>query len=203
MNARITTAGQAIPGRLFRIMESHGMTLFIAVACVFFSLSGTISDWATWYRVHPLGIELWSSHFVHWSGGHLFWDLLMFTTMAACIEAVDRRLLTRILVVSPPLIIASTWIMENHAVYRGLSGLDCSLYAALVVVALKKSWVSRFMAILLLCLFVGKSIYEICTGGTIFVSDLPSGITGVPWAHLSGAVSGMVIALMKRIEPAN
>lgn len=195
MNAHVTTAGQVIPGRLFKVGERYIVTLLIAVSCIILYLNQSLSNWAVWQRADPFGFQVWISHFSHWSGGHLFWDLLMFTCIGAIIEAVDRRLLIRILLISPVLIIGSTWLMENHLNYRGLSGLDCALYAALIVIAIQRTWISYPSGYLLIGLLLGKCAYEIFTGNTLFVSDLPGNVTAVPWAHLSGAVAGVLIAI--------
>ncbi len=194
MNARITTAGQVNPDRLFAFVERIWLTLVIVVSCFFLLGSESLSSLAAWQRISPIGIQVWSAHFSHWSGGHLFWDLLMFGALAFALEATCRQLLVRLLLIAPPLITIAVFLLENHAIYRGLSGLDCSLYAALIVVAVQKKWIDPFTAILALGLFVGKSVFEILSGQTLFVSDLPQGITGVPWAHLSGAAVGVILA---------
>jgi hypothetical protein len=194
MNARITTAGRVNPGRLFAFIEKGWLTLVIVVSCFFLLGSESLSGLAAWQRTSPIGIQAWSAHFSHWSGGHLFWDLLMFGALALTLEATSRRLLVRLLLIAPPLITATVFLMENHAFYRGLSGLDCTLYAALAVVAVKNKWIGPATAILASGLFAGKCVFEIMSGQTLFVSDLPQGITGVPWAHLSGAAVGAIIA---------
>jgi membrane associated rhomboid family serine protease len=193
MSVRMTTAGQAIPGRLFPDLRPHWLTLLVAgIAAVLFLLE-PLSQWATWQRGMPLGLQLWTAHFVHWSGGHFFWDVVTFGVLASLIESADRRLLVRLLIITPPVILASVWLMENHVVYRGLSGLDCALYTALVVMAFRRNVIGPGMTVLGLGLFIGKIAFEILTGNTLFVADLPAGITAVPWAHLSGAITGLLL----------
>jgi len=194
MNARITTAGQVNPDRLFAFIKKSWLTLVLVVICLGLLGSDSLSSLVAWQRASPVGIQAWSAHFSHWSGGHLFWDLLMFGALAMALEATCRRLLVRLLLIAPPLITATVFLMENHAIYRGLSGLDCALYAALAVVAVQKKWLSPALAILAMGLFVGKCVFEILSGHPLFVSDLPQGITSVPWAHLSGAAVGGIIA---------
>ena len=194
MNARITTAGQVNPGRLFAFIEKSWLTLVLIVVCLGLLGSDSLSSLVAWQRTSPVGIQAWSAHFSHWSGGHLFWDLLMFGALAMALEAICRRLLVRLLLIAPPFITATVFLMENHAIYRGLSGLDCALYAALVVIAVRSKWIGSGPAILALGLFAGKCVFEILNGHPLFVSDLPQGITSVPWAHLSGAAVGGIIA---------
>ena len=196
MNGRITTAGRVLPGRLYLDIKKYRLTLLaVAISLILFWLNA-ISGWAAWERSSPIGLQLWAAHFSHWSGGHLFWDLLTFTALAVMIEATDRRLLGKLLLIVPPAIIAAVWIMEDHDIYRGLSGMDCALYTALVVMAFRKRWIGQIFMTIALGLFVGKISFEIWTGQTLFVSDLPAGVTGVPWAHLSGALAGASVALL-------
>jgi hypothetical protein len=195
----MTTAGQAIPGRLFPDLGPYRLTLLFAGVAAGLFFMEALSHMATWQRADPIGLQLWTGHLVHWSGGHLFWDLLTFTLLACFIEVTDRRLLIRTLLIAPPVILATVWLMEDHVVYRGLSGLDCALYTALVVLARKRQWIGPVATILAVGLFIGKIAYEVVTGTTLFVADLPNGISPVPWAHLSGAIIGLFLSAFTKL----
>jgi hypothetical protein len=94
------------------------------------------------------------------------------------------------------------WGMPDLVVYGGLSGLDCALYALLMVLLIKREirsrsriWVALFS--LLLVGLIAKITYETVTGLTIFVSNTHSGMVPVPLAHLVGGVVGTGIGLMR------
>ncbi len=196
MNAFITDAGQEIPGRLFRFLGKTSITLTLAVASTVLLVMPALAAHITWERSDPIGFEVWFSHFAHWSSNHLFWDLLVFVVLGMLVERVNRWLLPAVILLAGPAIIACTWVFEYHQEYRGLSGLDCALYAAALVIALKKQWLPKAGFFFLISLLLGKSLYEITTNQALFVSDLPEGISTVPWAHISGAIVGLIVTWM-------
>ena len=196
MSVRMTTAGQAIPGRLPPLLSSFWLTGLMVIVAMALFLVEPLAQWAAWHRSLPLGPQLWTSHLAHWSFQHLFWDLLTFAILAGVLEVAGRGLLIRVLLVAPPVILLCVWVFEDHLVYRGLSGIDCALYTALMIAALRKGWIGPWLAVIAIILFVGKIAFEIITGATVFVSDLPQGISGVPWAHLAGAATGLTLGIL-------
>ena len=92
--------------------------------------------------------------------------------------------------------------MPDLKVYGGLSGLDCALYALLMVLLIKREIKSRsylwvFSFSLLLMGLIAKITYETVTGLTIFVSNNHSGMVPVPLAHLVGGVVGAAVGLLR------
>lgn len=189
-------AGQVNPGRLFRFMKDIFITASVAFVCYLILMTPQLNELFTWHRSDPVGIEIWMSHLTHWSAGHYFWDALMFLGLGVFIERHNRRLLIVLMATCPFAITMTTWLLEDHITYRGLSGFDCSLYAAALIIAYRKSWISRGATAALIILVAGKSLIEIATGSTLFVNDLPAGVTPVPWAHISGTLAGLIISLI-------
>ncbi len=94
------------------------------------------------------------------------------------------------------------WGKPDLMIYGGLSGLDCALYALLMVLLIKREirsgsrvWVAFFS--LLYAGLIAKIAYETVTGLTLFVSNAHSGMVPVPLAHLVGAAVGTGIGLVQ------
>jgi hypothetical protein len=189
------TVGRVIPGRLFSSFPFYLTALTFSLALLASGFLHT-ADWATWERSSPMGIQLWTAHFNHWSMGHFFWDALMFVFLAGLIEKQNRQLLVRLLLLTPPAILLAVWAFGDHLSYRGLSGLDSALYGASIVVLLQHRRLHPSIALFAGGLFLAKCVFELLSGSTFFVSDLPSGVSPVPLAHLVGILSGILVAFL-------
>jgi len=143
--------------------------------------------------------ELWrlvTCHWVHLSGDHLFWSAATFLGLGSLCELMDKKMYYAAVAFSAVLIPAVIWLgMPDLMIYGGLSGLDCALYALLMVLMIKREiqsgsrvWVAFFS--LLLVGLMAKIAYETVTGLTLFVSNVHSAMVPVPLAHLVGAVVG-------------
>lgn len=150
--------------------------------------------------------ELWrllTCHWVHLSWDHLLWSAMTFLGLGSLCELMDRKRFYATVTVSALLIPAVIWWgMPDLKVYGGLSGLDCALYALLMVLLIKREIRSRsyFWVVLFSLLLVGliaKITYETVTGLTIFVSNNHSGMVPVPLAHLVGGVVGTAVGLLR------
>ena len=150
--------------------------------------------------------ELWrmlTCHWVHLSGDHLFWSAMTFLGLGSLCEVMGKKRYFATLAVSVVLIPAAIWWgMPDLMIYGGLSGLDCALYALLMVMLIKREirsrsrvWVAFFF--LMLAGLIAKITYETVTGLTIFVSNAHCGMVPVPLAHLVGGAVGTTIGLLK------
>ena len=150
--------------------------------------------------------ELWrllTCHWVHLSWDHLFWSALTFLGLGSLCELIDKKKFYATVGVSALLIpIAIWWGMPDLSIYGGLSGLDCALWALLMVLLIKREsrsgsriWVAFFS--LLLVGLIAKITYESITGMTLFVSNNHTGMVPVPLAHLVGGIVGTGIGLLK------
>ncbi len=188
--------GRVIPGRFSGLLLDYPVTVVMVLAALLISLVPEFSTWATWQASAPFGPQVWLAHLAHWSPKHLLWDLLAFTILSVLLEKPNRRLLLQLLLWVPPAIIAAIWLAGDFTTYRGLSGLDCGLYSAALITLWRQNRMPAAMTLLATMLIIGKSAFEILTGGTVFVSDLPAGIQAVPVAHLAGALAGTGLAWM-------
>src|SRR5271154_3414161 len=84
------------------------MVLFaVAVAAV-----PSAGEWLQYDRVAVAGAECWrlvTSHFVHWSGDHLFWDVLAFGVLGWLCERSGRASFLRCVGISALLIPVMLW----------------------------------------------------------------------------------------------
>lgn len=181
-------------------------SLLLTVAAVVIHLSFSLRLQLLYDRSALDHHELWrllTCHWVHLSWDHLLWSALTFLGLGSLCELMDKKKYYATLGASVLLIPAAIWWgMPGLVVYGGLSGLDCALYALLMILLIKheirsrsRLWVACFS--LLLAGLLAKITYETITGLTLFVSNNHSGMVPVPLAHLVGGVVGTGIGLLK------
>lgn len=152
-----------------------------------FSTTGTLAPW-----------RLLGCHALHWTGEHLFWDVIMFATFGYLCEAQSRSRLLTVLLTSAltiPIVVAAT--TPEVQSYRGLSGLDTalfSLFATSLAISgwQRRDWVLQIIGAGGIGLVLAKTVLEVATGATLFVSD--SSFTPLPISHLVGIVVGCAVA---------
>jgi rhomboid family GlyGly-CTERM serine protease len=184
--------------------ETAGYFIGIPLALVFLSILIFSSPALTSLLQYDLTAikqgEIWrllTGHFTHWNFEHLFYDVLMFAVFGTYCYKENRKVFF-IIIISVPLI-TSTAIMlfdPEMLCYRGLSGIDTGLFAYTAVTILKKAKQNHenlilSVSVIMLVLLIGKSIFELCTGTTVFVSN--EGFTPAPVAHLTGIVTVLLI----------
>ncbi len=179
------------------------------LACVLFAIeivvpaSGPFLEYES--TRSPLGQipNLFSCHWLHWSGEHLFWDLGMFGLLCGLCERICRRTLVLLLMSSSMLIPVAVGLYHPEiATYRGLSGLDTALFGmAVVYLGLQRMKESDLQGVLiyfaLLAAMVAKTIHEL-NFGTLFVES--SNFIPVPVAHIVGALTGISIGVWQHFR---
>ena len=182
-------------------------SLLLTLAAVVVHLSFSLRLGLLYDRAALSHHELWrllTCHWVHLTGNHLFWSAMTFLGLGSLCELMDRKRFYAAVAVSALLIPATIWWgMPDLKVYGGLSGIDCALYALLMVLLIKREIRSRsylwvFFFSLLLVGLIAKITYETVTGLTIFVSNSHPGMVPVPLAHLVGGIAGTVIGLVNK-----
>ncbi len=176
--------------------------LFAALALVAFVMPGAGARFQL-DRASVAAGEWWrhlTCHFTHWSGEHLFWDVLMFLLLAIWCETRSRAQMLACVLGSAVLISAGVWVaLPSLETYRGLSGIDSALFVLLVIDLLRAASGRRetsVVSILLVCLaaFCAKVVYEIACGQTLIVDPSASYMIPVPLAHLIGGGVGALVA---------
>ena len=142
--------------------------------------------------------SLWSAHFLHFTWEHFLWDAVMFTILSLVLWREEGWRLWGWLMLSAPVISILLFAYDPHlAEYRGLSALDSLLYARVCWgLYMDSTKCARYLFGLLPLLgFLGKVLFELLTGTTLFVSDLGPGVVPLPMAHLLGFLGGSLWAL--------
>ncbi len=198
--SRATGVADTIMGPL-EFLTRIPVTLLVSVATLWVATLAGSPDWLQFdTRTLEFG-NVWTlltCHLVHFNSEHLFWDLLVFAGIGGALEMKNRGLLLATLGLSALLIpILSVAGPATVTSYRGLSGIDTGLFAALATHQLifmirEKNRSESLICGLLLAAMIGKSLFELITGATIFVSS--SQFVPLPVAHLSGALTGAALA---------
>jgi len=179
----LTTALLALPALLFAAWPA------VAAAAVYERAGIEAGEW--W--------RLFSGHWTHWSPDHLRWDLLVFAVLLPLCMRVDRGRTFAAMILAGVLIPLTLWVaLPDMVEYRGLSGLDATLYVLLAGTLLRDEWRARqwrSAAVFTLALigFVAKVAFEVTTDTTLFVAA--GGFEPVPLAHAVGGACGMLVAL--------
>ena len=134
-----------------------------------------------------------SCHFTHYSFEHLFWSGGAFLVLGLACEARDRGRTARCLLAAAVAIPLAVYLfLPGMESYGGLSGLDSALWMLLGVNLFREgSRRQSRIAVALIAGFLGKTLFELVTGLTLFVDTAASSFVSVPLAHLVGAATGL------------
>ena len=179
------------------------VTATLAAIAILAHAHSPLGDWLAYDRSAVAAGEVWrvlSGHLAHWNGDHLFWDVVMFLTLGVAIECRDRTGLAISVLVAGLAISATLWQWHpGIEQYRGLSGIDSTLFAHAAVVwyvdARRSGRTVPATLILLSVLgFAAKIVYELITGSTWFVDASGAGFTPLASVHLVGGLMGALCA---------
>ena len=194
---------KACPPLAGMLLAGGIMLLAVVVQC-----STGLAEALQWQRNTGSGVRWLTSHLCHWSWNHLVWDVFAFGLLSLLsLRVAPSRYVFSLLAAAMmiPLEIRINQPMLDS--YRGLSGIDCALFG-LVAAALwrqpsgdRKGVSARIMAVLGGGGFLAKTLYELTTGGTLFVDAGPEPFIPVISAHLVGFFCGAVAGLAKPIHP--
>ncbi len=142
--------------------------------------------------------RLLTCHWVHWTGGHLFWSGGAFLVLGAACEELGRWRYLVCVAASAVLIPAGlAYWTPDLATYGGLSGIDSAFFGMLAVAMARDSLAARrwygVALVGLLCVgFAVKIGYEMVTGTAAFVGPTDA-MVPVPLAHIIGMVVGLAV----------
>ena len=178
------------------------MLLAVLVQC------GTgLAEALQWQRSAGSGVRWLTSHLCHWSWNHLVWDLFAFGLLSLLSLRVAPSRYVFCLLAAAVLIPLEIRINQPMLVsYRGLSGIDCALFG-LVMTALwrqpstnRGGGAAQVLAVLGGGGFLAKTLYELTTGGMLFVEAGPEPFVPVISAHLVGFLCGVGAGVIKPIR---
>ncbi|MEZ0387164.1 MAG: rhomboid family intramembrane serine protease [Verrucomicrobium sp.] len=148
---------------------------------------------------NPWQIGWLTGHLVHWSSGHLVWDLGAFVVLSVlCLRLLPGGYVPALLIAAVLIPLEVRLFQSQFTTYRGLSGLDSALFG-LAVMALwhQPTASSRWLACTSAAGFLAKTGFEIITGTTLFVPPEISLYSPVPSAHLVGFAAGLAGGFIK------
>lgn len=149
--------------------------------------------------------QLWrlvTCHLVHFNASHVLWDVAAFALLACLLPRLSARSGSALLGGSALVISAGVWLLQpQFEFYRGLSGLDCALFGAVVTLRTREAAGARDRIALSIASiatlgFVAKCLYELATQTPAFVAG--GDFAPVPLAHLLGGACGAAFGVAER-----
>jgi len=176
--------------------------LLSILAVAIYSSAG-LTEFCQYDRTRIEGWEVWrlvSGNFAHWSGEHIFWDLLVFAVLGILISLRHRISVFILLALSSISISATVYFIHpSMQYYRGLSGIDSALFIYFGLDFISASirngkYRIAFAGISLILLLAAKTVFEIISGTNLFV--VSGSFVPVVTAHLAGIFTGILVFLV-------
>ena len=178
------------------LLRASRVTVFLALCAVVIHAVPPLQSLLQFERATVATGQIWriiTSHFTHWTGDHLLWDIAVFVGLGIACERIDRaKLIQAIIASSVAIPIALLIAQPSLETYRGLSGVDSALLALLAMSLARKR---SLYGVVFLAAFLAKSFFELATGQAFFVDTTEGGFVPVPLAHVIGGSCGMIVAL--------
>ena len=184
-----------------------GVACSAFLICLIF-LSPALSSILEFNRDAIASGEVWrlfTGHTTHWTASHLAWDLIAFVLLLNAALTYSVKTTLSLLATSAILITLSVFVLKpGLATYRGLSGLDTTLFTYCLIQIGNEMKARRhrygLAAVYLVAIgLIAKVIVELLTHQPLFVSELGQDIVIVPLAHLVGIVAGCIPSLTQRL----
>jgi len=171
-------------------------TVLIAILAIVVYKVPRLSEWFVYSRQAVLGGEFWrllSAPLVHFTAGHLFWDLVVFAAASWAIHASGFRgfwWVCGFSIVIPGLMFLLAFPELER--YGGLSGLATGAVAYLCLCGAQSYRRNRPIWIAGLLLTGIKIILEVTTGTPIFAHAESLTFRVLPSAHLAGFIGALI-----------
>jgi rhomboid family GlyGly-CTERM serine protease len=185
------------------------LALIVGGAALVLQAAPAWSGSLQWTRhvADPSSLWRWlTGHLTHWSWDHLRWDLGAFALLSFMGLRLAPQAYAACLALAAVMIPLEIRFGESQIdSYRGLSGIDSALLGLLVAALwfhpaeASRPGRARLLAILGGGGFVAKTVFELGTGGTLFVANEHREFVPVIAAHLTGFLSG-ILASAARIN---
>lgn len=181
------------------------LTVFL-VALVVYGLPG-LSSFFVYDRSAILNGHFWrllTAPFVHFSLGHLCWNLIVFAVAGCLIEMAGFRFFWLVCglagVVPGGLFLLMSPALEH---YGGLSGLATAAVVYFCLCRARRERRNRSLWLLILLLTAIKIFFELFTGAPVFVQTAGTPFRVLPSVHVVGFLSALIAAFIPRQNPMN
>ena len=171
--------------------ENNAMIACLVAAAILLTASPALGETL---RLHAdsegvlLLMQLFTCHLVHWTGEHLFYDVLCLAVLGLLLSR--RELVLTLLFAAPIVAITALWLHPELNSYCGLSGVNCALFA---YYAVRISRERKVLGVVALVAILLKTGVEIHSGHTFFATD---GFIPVHSAHLVGILAGVILGVL-------
>ncbi len=140
--------------------------------------------------------RLFSAHLVHFTPQHLGVNLLAVAVAGGLIERRTHPGLPLLLLGSALMIGPTLLVLEPQmAFYGGLSGIAMAEVVFLCWLGREGERLWRQMCLLVLAVLLGKTLWELVSGGSLLAVSTEQPFMPVPLAHLVGGLVGLGTAL--------
>jgi rhomboid family GlyGly-CTERM serine protease len=176
------------------------ITLILSGMAAILQICTHLNDRMSFDRTAIASGEYWrmvTGHLTHWNADHMAWDVAMFVVLGAMIERRRRAALCWLVIGSAAAISLAVWIGDSRVdQYRGLSGIDSALFtfAALILfddARQAEQTVAVGALAALAAAFVGKLLWELVSGSTLFVDSSAACFRPLPLVHAVGGCVGV------------
>lgn len=145
--------------------------------------------------------RLLTCHLTHWTADHLFWDAVVLAALGAWAERLDRARALVCAALAAIAIAIAVWAFTGVATYRGLSGVDSAIFALVATLVARRALASGDRGALAAAAaaggsFLGKTLYELTTGATMFVDSAAADMVPLPLVHIVGASVGLIVGVV-------
>lgn len=170
------------------------------MAAIAVGTDGAVAECLEWRRDAFAQGEWWralTGHLVHWTAGHLAWDLIAFVALGAAAEIRSRWGFGLTLLATVGLVEGALRWVSDFERYRGSSALATALAAYLLIAALTQArlgrrWLAYGGGVAVAVGLGVKLIWEAAAGTPIFSGSLGAGVSVAAVAHLAGAAAGAI-----------
>jgi rhomboid family GlyGly-CTERM serine protease len=178
------------------------VTLLLSAIAILFQIWPDLGASMSFDRTAIAAGEYWrivTGHLTHWNADHMAWDVFMFVVLGAMIERRDRACMLATLIASAASISVAVWCGHLGVdQYRGLSGVDSTLFTLCALMLYNdahraKQTVAVWLMVAMATAFVGKLVWELKTGSTLFVDSSAAGFTPLPLIHAVGGCAGVLV----------
>jgi rhomboid family GlyGly-CTERM serine protease len=182
-----------------------GVSLLLATIAVAVAFApASLADSLQYDRAAILSGQVYrliTCQWTHWGNQHLLWDAATFLALGFACERRCRRQFFAALLLAVKFLPATIFLLlPKLEFYRGLSALDCTLFAVLAMDVLREGirHRRRAQAIMVGTFFAGfliKTTIEALTARSVFVDSAAAGFAPIPLAHLLGVAAGTAAGL--------
>lgn len=187
------------------LTEGNSATLLLVAAfCILVFFVQGLAGWLVYDRQAILNGQLWrllTGHLVHFTRGHLLFDLLGFLLAGWIIRRRGYAGFWMLCVISALAISGALMLDPEVASFGGISGVVNAAVVFIVARQVSEPGRWRWVSLAILILAAGNSVLEAATGRPTFAIPGEQTFVPVPLAHMIGGLTGALMGMQFRRGP--